>query len=116
MKGMAIRVADLGPELLGVSLSHLALVCGKCSQNLRFLPLGHLEKSSDRPSSAATSSTSAGEIFSSPAVGYKADPLPGPCWQRRSLVIRFPPERSAPTALLSGLRSLDVEHWLRVVR
>src|SRR5438034_83915 len=32
------------PALLGVSLSHLALVCGKCSQHLPFLPLGHLEE------------------------------------------------------------------------
>src|SRR5262245_49966839 len=29
--------------LLGVALSHLALVCGKCSQHLSFLPFGHVE-------------------------------------------------------------------------
>jgi hypothetical protein len=29
--------------LLGVSLSHLALVCGKCGQNLAFLRFGHVE-------------------------------------------------------------------------
>src|SRR5262245_10529409 len=29
--------------LLGVSLSHLAFMCGKCSQNLPFLRLGHIE-------------------------------------------------------------------------
>ncbi len=31
-------------ELLGVSLGHLALVRGKCSQNLPFLPLRHIEE------------------------------------------------------------------------
>ena len=44
------RVGSLGPSgwfpprgLLGVALSHLALVCGKRSQNLPFLLLGHVE-------------------------------------------------------------------------
>src|SRR5439155_1508032 len=32
------------PGLVGVSLGHLALVCGKSSQNLPFLLLGHLEE------------------------------------------------------------------------
>jgi hypothetical protein len=38
------RSASSAQRLLGVSLSHLALVCGKCSQNLLLLPLGHLEE------------------------------------------------------------------------
>jgi hypothetical protein len=38
------EVGDLRPVLLGVALSHLALVRGKCSQNLLLLPLGHLEE------------------------------------------------------------------------
>ena len=32
------------PGLLRVPLSHLALVCGECSQNLLLLTLGHLEE------------------------------------------------------------------------
>src|SRR5947207_15339478 len=43
MKVMAIR-ADLEPGLLRVPLSHLALVCRKCGQNLAFLLLGNLEE------------------------------------------------------------------------
>ena len=40
-----LRVGDSPPRrLLRVSPSHLALVCGKCSQNLLLLPLGHLEE------------------------------------------------------------------------
>src|SRR5215207_11038791 len=42
--GSYLQVGDFRPGLLGVSLSHLALVCGKCSQNLLLLLLGHLEE------------------------------------------------------------------------
>jgi hypothetical protein len=67
LRGPAVG-AGLPPQrkpLPGGALSHLALVCGKCSQNSSFSRSGTLKESSVRPSSAATSSNSAGVIFSS---------------------------------------------------
>ena len=37
------RRSDEARDLLRVTLSHLVLVCGKCSQNLSLLALGHVE-------------------------------------------------------------------------
>src|SRR5215211_3149475 len=41
---LGVPLRPKGRGLLRVSLSHLALVCGKCSQNLLLLLLGHFEE------------------------------------------------------------------------
>jgi hypothetical protein len=41
---VVLRVGEFRSGLLGVPLSHLAFVCGKCSENLLVPPLGHLEE------------------------------------------------------------------------
>jgi hypothetical protein len=72
--------------LLVVPLSHLALVRGKCHQNLLLLPLGDLEEIKRSPtSSAATSSNSAGEILSHTWFGRTREATgrrrpSGQCW------------------------------------